>query len=51
MAAKHDKRLDKVEHSLTPRQAVLLWMEEAHQVGSINDYSRSLKGQPKAPSP
>src|SRR5712691_13042331 len=46
MAGKHDKRLAKVETSLTPKQAVLLWMEEAHKFGSMHQYALSMKGQP-----
>lgn len=51
MAGKHDQRLAKVEHSLTPKQAVLLWMEEAHKSGSVHKYALSLKGQPDSAFP
>ena len=39
-------RLDKLEGALTPKQAFLLWMEEAHQHQTIEDYARSIKGGP-----
>src|SRR6266851_1025437 len=45
------QRLAKVEHSLTPKQAVLLWMEEAHKLGSMHKYALSLKGQPDGAFP
>lgn len=45
------KRLDKVEGSLTPREAALLWLREAHQHPDSAAYSRSLKGQPVSAFP
>lgn len=44
MAGRQDQRLGKLEHSLTPRQAVLLWMEEAHKLGSMHEFALTLKG-------
>ncbi|MCZ7662722.1 MAG: hypothetical protein M5U22_07205 [Thermoleophilia bacterium] len=41
------RRLEKIEASLTPQQAVLLWMEEAHKFGSLMDYARWLVEQPE----
>ena len=35
-------RLDKIEDSLTPTQAIVLWMDEAHQFPLITDYAKSL---------
>lgn len=40
-----DRRLDKVEAALTPQQAVLHWMEEAHEHGSLLAYSLWLVDQ------
>ncbi len=31
-------RLDKIENSLTPKQAVVAWMEEAHKFATPDDY-------------
>ena len=45
------QRLAKIETSLTPKQAVLLWMEEAHKAGSVHKYALSLKGQPDSAFP
>lgn len=45
------KRIEKVETSLTPKQAVLLWMEEAHSHGSIQAYALWLKEQPESAYP
>lgn len=51
MAGRQDQRLDRLEHSLTPRQAVLLWMEEAHKLGSLRNYALTLKGTPDGEFP
>ena len=45
------KRLDKVEGSLTPKQAALLWLQEARQFPDSTAYSRSLKDGPGAAFP
>lgn len=45
------KRLSKVEGRLTPTQAVILWMEEAHVFPSFFAYVQSLDGQPDAAYP
>jgi hypothetical protein len=45
------RRLDKLQVSLTPKQAVLLWMEEAHQYDTIEQYCLSLNPFPKANLP
>jgi hypothetical protein len=44
MSASGRKRIEKIEDSLTPRQAVLLWLEEASQFGSMRAYVLSLQG-------
>ena len=42
------KRIDHVEeHHLTPREAVICWMREAHQFGSMESYIRWLADQPE----
>ena len=45
------KRLDKVEGSLTPKQAMLLWLEEAQPHGSFQSFARWLKEQPDSAYP
>jgi hypothetical protein len=45
------RRLDKLEVSLTPKQAILLWMEEAHQYDSMREYCLSLKPGPDSAWP
>ena len=45
------KRLDGVRSSLTPKQAVLLWMEEAHQFDSMEEYVVSLLDEPDSAYP
>lgn len=39
-------RLDNVEACLTPKQAVILWMEEAHQFPIMAEHVDSLVGGP-----
>jgi hypothetical protein len=49
--ASSKRRLDKLEVSLTPKQAILLWMEEAHQYDTMEQYARSLKPGPDSSWP
>lgn len=41
------KRLDKIEGALTPRQAVVLWLQEAHQYPNLTQYVQYLRGKDK----
>ncbi len=41
-----NRRLDKLESNLTPKQAMLRWMMEAHQFGSLEEYAAHMKSQP-----
>ncbi len=34
-----NRRLDKLESNLTPKQAALLWMAEAHKVDTLEGYA------------
>jgi len=45
------QRLDRVENSLTPKQAIILWMQEAHQFPSMGDYVKSLLDKPESAFP
>ena len=47
--AKH--RINKIETGLTPKQAILLWLQEAHAFNSIEEYVRHLKTQPDNAAP
>jgi hypothetical protein len=40
------KRLEKVEAGLSPREVFLVWMQEAHQHGSLGRFVDSLKDAP-----
>jgi hypothetical protein len=40
------KRLDQVEDNLTPQEAIMRWMREAHEFGSYEAYARWLIDQP-----
>ena len=45
------RRLDTIEESLSPKQTMLLWMEQAHQYPSMYDYVMSLEGCPETAFP
>ncbi len=40
------RRLDNLEGHLTPKQAALLWMAEAHQFETLEGYALHMKNQP-----
>ncbi len=46
MASDIDRRLDKVAAALSPQQAVLLWLQEAHQYGTVKAYFASFNEVP-----
>ena len=46
MAGSLETRLDRVEQGLTPQQAIVLWLEETHQHGSLLAFVAWLKEQP-----
>lgn len=41
-----EKRLDKISQSLTPKQSVILWLQELKGYHNVNEYIQFLKGQP-----
>ena len=45
------KRLEKLETGLTPKQAILLWFQEAHGFNTIFEYIHHLKSQPDSAAP
>jgi hypothetical protein len=45
------RRLDKLQVSLHPQQAILLWMEESHRFDTMQQYVRSLKDGPESAWP
>jgi hypothetical protein len=51
MSGATDRRLDKIAGQLTPRQAILLWMAEAHQYPTLAAYMDSLKDAPDTKYP
>jgi len=46
-----DRRLDKVEGSLTARQAVILWLSEIQPCQNVYDYIQFLRSQPESTAP
>ena len=45
------RRVEKLETGLTPKQAILLWLQEAHAFSGIEEYVRHLKDQPDSAAP
>ena len=45
------RRIDKLEIGLTPKQAILLWLQEAHAFNRIEEYVRHLRTQPDSAAP
>lgn len=46
-----ERRLDKIENSLTPIQAVILWLQEIQQYRNVVEYVQYLRGQPESAAP
>ncbi len=49
--AKRERKLDDFEESLTPTQAAIRWMKEAHQFGSLREFALSRVGKPDTEAP
>ena len=45
------RRVEKLEAGLTPKQAFLLWLQEAHAFNRIEEYVRHLRTQPDSAAP
>ena len=45
------RRLDKLEHSLGPTEAILRWLEEAHRFPSVVEYARATIDLPDSAQP
>ncbi len=45
------RRVEKLRTGLTPKQAILLWLQEAHAFNAIEEYVHHLKGQPDSAAP
>ena len=45
------RRIEKLETALTPKQAFILWLQEAHSFNGIKEYVKSLKDQPANAAP
>ena len=42
-----ENRINKIEKSLTPKQAIVAWMEEAHRFNSLSEYAVWSAGRPE----
>jgi hypothetical protein len=50
--SRKEERVNRVKASLTPQQAVLVWMEEVHRsFPNMRELARSLRGQPSSAFP
>ena len=49
--SKNIQRVAKLETDLTPKQAILLWFQEAHGFNTIFEYVHHLKSQPDSAAP
>ena len=45
------RRVEKLETNLTPKQAIVMWFQEAHRFNGVEDYVRHLKDQPDSAAP
>ncbi len=45
------RRIEKLETGLTPKQAILLWFQEAHAFDDIQEYARHLRTLPDSAAP
>ena len=45
------RRIEKLETGLTPKQAILLWLQEAHAFNGIEEYVHHLRSQPDSAAP
>src|SRR5208283_639213 len=43
----NEKRLDRISENLTPKQAILVWLQQANIHANVADYVKSLVGQPE----
>ncbi len=48
---RHDKRLDRLEDCLTPKQAAILWLQETNRHANVWEYIKFLRGQPESLRP
>ncbi len=51
MSKTDERRLQKIEAALSPKEAFLLWLAEAQQYDSFASYVMSLKGQAREQHP
>ena len=46
-----EKRLNKITKSLTPKQTVVLWLQETEQYRNPEEYIRFLRSRPESEAP
>ncbi len=46
-----EKRMDNIEKSLTPKQAVILWLEEIRDIQSVEEYIQFVRSKPESYAP
>ncbi len=48
---KQDKRLDRLEECLTPKQAAIVWLQDTNRYANVVEYIKSMRGQPESAKP
>jgi hypothetical protein len=48
---KQEKRLDRIEACLTPKEAVMVWLKEIKRIPNIMEYIKYLRDLPEALQP
>jgi hypothetical protein len=48
---KQEMRLNKMEQLLTPKQAVIVWLQDTHRYANVVEYIKFMQGQPESARP
>src|SRR5208283_5906643 len=48
---RQEKRLDRIEAYLTPKEAVILWLQETNRYANVEEYIKYLRDQPESLRP
>ena len=51
MVSSEKRRVEKLEGALTPKQAMLMWLQDAHKFNTVNEYVDHMKDQPDSAWP
>ncbi len=51
MVSNKKRRVEKLEGALTPKQAILMWLQDAHRFDTVNEYVDHQKDEPDSAWP